>query len=149
MCFFVHNNRNHMESFEKDAPLTSTNEQNSPISQAFVAEFVSLIFSSFGSFNSDGRWFFTQQEGWGLAMYEQDWMCLALSFDHFWQNWHFCKTPLEFDSLFFGFSSCGIGLVLFGIQFIRSFWPSIEMDSKEKYWSIHVHPRFFQPTKIH
>jgi len=21
------------------------------------------------------RWFFTQQEGWGLAMYEQDWMC--------------------------------------------------------------------------
>lgn len=42
--------------------MTSTNEQNSPISQAFFAEFVSLIFSSFGSFNSDGRWFFTQQE---------------------------------------------------------------------------------------
>lgn len=21
------------------------------------------------------RWFFTQQEGWGLSMYEQDWMC--------------------------------------------------------------------------
>eukprot|EP01050_Picozoa_sp_SAG11_P002461 SAG11_NODE_125_length_15744_cov_50.316075_4_plen_74_part_00 len=20
-------------------------------------------------------WFFTQQQGWGLSMYEQDWMC--------------------------------------------------------------------------
>ena len=84
--------------------MTSTNEQNSPISQAFFAEFVSLIFSSFGSFNSDGRWFFTQQEGWGLAM-EQDWMCLGAwpsVLHHFWwQNRHSCKTPLEFDSLRF------------------------------------------------
>ena len=21
------------------------------------------------------KWFFTQQKGWGLTMYEQDWMC--------------------------------------------------------------------------
>ena len=21
------------------------------------------------------KWFFTQQQGWGLTMYEQDWMC--------------------------------------------------------------------------
>lgn len=32
---------------------------------------------------NDCRWFFTQQEGWGLAMYEQDWMCLALRLHHF------------------------------------------------------------------
>ena len=67
---------------------------SSPISQAFVAEFVSLIFSSFGSFNSDRRWFFTQQEHWGLAMYEQDWMCLALSFASLLAKLAFLQNPL-------------------------------------------------------
>ena len=37
------------------------------------------------------RWFFTQQEGWGLSMYEQDWMCSVLSFGAWTRQ---CRTQL-------------------------------------------------------
>ena len=46
-------------------------------------------------------WFFTQQEGWGLSMYEQDWMvrhCLSLAF-----HCLFTAFALAFQCLFTAF----------------------------------------------
>ncbi|CAK9061196.1 unnamed protein product [Durusdinium trenchii] len=60
-------------------PMVMHNRQWSPSSDYVKHEPFNWYLSKTAAVPEDPeaffRWFFTQQEGWGLSMYEQDWMC--------------------------------------------------------------------------